>query len=132
MKNIITVLILIVFCNLVAMFASDADFLSSNIYRCMLISFIIHFIIFIPSNIYKTEKYYDITGTISFITVISYAYLSNNDFYHYNLRANILFYIILIWTLRLGFFLFYRILKAGEDQRFSTLKKNTFSFRKTL
>ena len=128
MKNIITVLILIVFCNLVAMFASDADFLSSNIYRCMLISFIIHFIIFIPSNIYKTEKYYDITGTISFITVISYAYLSNNDFYHYNLRANILFYIILIWTLRLGFFLFYRILKAGEDQRFSKLKKNTFSF----
>ena len=105
MKNIITVLILIVFCNLIAIFASDSNFLASDIYRCMLISFIIHLIIFVPSNILKTEKYYDITGTISFIAVI-----------------------ILIWTLRLGFFLFYRILKSGEDQRFSELKKRTLSF----
>tara|TARA_Y100001968_G_scaffold74092_2_gene65498 strand:+ start:300 stop:1022 length:723 start_codon:yes stop_codon:yes gene_type:complete len=81
---------------------------------------------FIPSNILKTEKYYDITGTISFIAVISYAYFLNNN--SYNLRSSILFYIILIWTLRLGFFLFYRILKSGEDQRFSDLKKRTLSF----
>ena len=81
---------------------------------------------FVPSNILKTEKYYDITGTISFIAVISFAYLSNNNYY--NTRASILFFIILIWTLRLGFFLFYRILKAGEDQRFSELKKRTLSF----
>ena len=76
MKNIITVLILIVFCNLIAIFASDSNFLASDIYRCMLISFIIHLIMFVPSNILKTEKYYDITGTISFVAVISYAYLS--------------------------------------------------------
>ena len=30
--------------------------------------------------------------------------------------------------MRLGFFLFYRILKSGEDQRFSDLKKRTLSF----
>ncbi len=126
MKNIITVIILIVFCNLVAIFSSASNFLISDIYRCMLISFIIHFIMFIPSNILKTEKYYDITGTISFIAVISYAYFLNNN--SYNLRSSILFYIILIWTLRLGFFLFYRILKSGEDQRFSDLKKRTLSF----
>ena len=46
----------------------------------------------------------------------------------YNIRASILFFIILIWTLRLGFFLFYRILKSGEDQRFSELKKRALSF----
>ena len=85
MKNIITVIILIVFCNLVAIFSSASNFLISDIYRCMLISFIIHFIMFIPSNILKTEKYYDITGTISFIAVISYAYFLNNN--SYNLKS---------------------------------------------
>ena len=124
MKNIITVLILVGFCNFIAIIASGDNFLNSTLYQCMLLSFFIHFLMFIPSNFLRTEKYYDITGTISFIAVILYAYSSNNE----TIRSNILFYIILVWTLRLGFFLFYRILKTGEDKRFEELKKRTTSF----
>ena len=31
------------------------------------IGFIIHWIIFIPSAVFKTEKFYDITGTLAYI-----------------------------------------------------------------
>ena len=125
MKNIFTVVILIAFCNLIAIFSSENYHVDSVIYKCMLISFFLHFLIFIPSNLFKTEKFYDMTGTISFVSVSTYAYFSSSNL---SLRADILFFIILIWTLRLGFFLFYRILKAGEDQRFSELKQKTLSF----
>ena len=45
-----------------------------------------------------------------------------NDFK--NLRQWIVLILILIWALRLGSFLFLRIRKAGEDSRFTTIKKD--------
>ena len=60
MKNIITVLILIVFCNLIAIFASNTNFLASDIYRCMLISFIIPYLLYL-------EK----TFAVTFLTLVS-------------------------------------------------------------
>ena len=41
---------------------------------------------------------------------------------------SILALLISLWSIRLGFFLFYRILKSGEDKRFSEIKYSLAKF----
>ena len=100
------------------------------IYICLLISYAIHWAVFIPSYIFKTEKFYDFTGMISFIcvtiTAIYYKISINGQI---DLTSRILSLLVIVWTLRLGLFLFYRINKDGKDDRFDELK---LSFSKFL
>ena len=100
------------------------------IYICLLTSYAIHWVVFIPSYIFKTEKFYDFTGMISFICVIItaiYYKISING--QLDLTSRILSLLVIVWTLRLGLFLFYRINKDGKDDRFDELK---LSFSKFL
>ena len=89
----------------------------------IILSFIFHWLLFIPAYIFKTEKFYDLTGSLSYITVILYVLISSNDGTS-NFGNIILSSLIIIWTLRLGTFLFLRIKKAGEDKRFREIKKS--------
>ena len=96
---------------------------------CVLISFTIHLIIFIPSAIMKNEKFYDFTGMIAYLSIIIFAiqqkYIQIHSIDIYSLVLSLL---ISIWTLRLGIFLFYRVLKVGEDIRFKDVKNNALQF----
>ena len=89
----------------------------------IILSFIFHWLLFIPAFIFKTEKFYDLTGSLSYITVILYVLISSNDGTS-KFGNIILSSLIIIWTLRLGTFLFLRIKKAGEDKRFREIKKS--------
>ncbi len=88
---------------------------------CTIIIFILQWIVFIPSYLFSTEHFFDLTGAVTFIAVSILAFLIN-DFN--NLRQWVVLILILIWALRLGSFLFLRIKKAGEDSRFTTIKKD--------
>ena len=96
---------------------------------CVLISFTIHLIIFIPSAIMKNEKFYDFTGMIAYLSIIIFSiqqkYIQIHSIDIYSLVLSLL---ISIWTLRLGIFLFYRVLKVGEDIRFKDVKNNALKF----
>ena len=97
---------------------------------CMLISFIVHWLAFIPSYALRTEKYYDICGTFAYVCVLLTAlYLttsaSENSLHTRSILAIVL---VLTWALRLGFFLFVRVLKAGEDRRFREVKQKFSGF----
>ena len=89
----------------------------------IILSFIIHWLLFIPSYFFKTEKFYDLTGSISYIFIVLFVLLSSNDGID-NFGNIIVSSLIIIWTLRLGTFLFIRIKKAGEDKRFREIKKS--------
>ena len=89
----------------------------------IILSFVIHWLLFIPAYIFKTEKFYDLTGTISYISIVLYVLLSSSDGI-VNFGNIIVSCLIIIWTLRLGAFLFIRIKKAGEDKRFREIKKS--------
>ena len=89
----------------------------------IILSFIFHWLLFIPAYIFKTEKFYDLTGSLSYVTIILYVLISSNDGTS-NFGNIILSALIIIWTLRLGTFLFLRIKKAGEDKRFREIKKS--------
>ena len=95
----------------------------SLIMVAMVISFAIHWILFVPSYIFQTEKFYDLTGSLTYITVLSFVVFIKKTTVHemLDLRSLFIYGCIMIWTVRLGGFLFWRVLKDGHDKRFKTI-----------
>ena len=94
----------------------------------VLLAFIIQRTLFVPAYIFQTEKFFDISGSITYISVVSYCFFNNYNQENINVGNIILSIIIIIWALRLGSFLFIRIKKAGEDVRFREIKKSPTRF----
>ncbi len=89
------------------------------------IAFVIQWIAFIPAYLMQTEKFFDLVGSITYIsvTLIAVALTPVVD-----ARTIILMAVVLIWALRLGTFLFRRILKDGSDGRFDVIKTSPIRF----
>ncbi len=89
------------------------------------LAFLIQWLAFIPAYIYQTEKFFDITGSFTYIALTLAAFfLSPNP----DVRAALLTALVVVWALRLGTFLFTRIQKAGQDDRFDEIKPRFFRF----
>ena len=89
--------------------------------NAILLAFLIHWLLFIPAYLLKTEKFFDLSGSVTYISIVSYVLFFNYN--SENIIGNlILASFIIIWAVRLGSFLFFRIKKAGEDKRFRELK----------
>ena len=95
-----------------------------NITSAVLIIFLIHLLVFIPSYYYQTEKFFDLTGTVSYVSSVLFIFFKSNTVESINLGSLVLSTLIIIWSLRLGTFLFLRIKKAGKDRRFNQIKKS--------
>jgi steroid 5-alpha reductase family enzyme len=89
------------------------------------LAFLIQWLAFIPAFRFQTEKFFDLTGSITYITVISIAALLSAGL---DTRSILLWALVLIWAARLGTFLFRRIRKAGKDDRFDELKPSFIRF----
>jgi len=87
----------------------------------VLLAFVIQWVVFIPSYLYRTEKYFDLTGSLTYISITAMAVFLNPV---KDLRSLIILVLVSLWAARLGSFLFNRIKKAGEDRRFRELKKS--------
>jgi steroid 5-alpha reductase family enzyme len=92
------------------------------------LAFLIQWLVFIPAYINKTEKFFDLTGSITYITVMVIAVLFSPV---RDIRTWILLGMVSVWALRLGTFLFLRIRKAGEDRRFREIKESLLRFLQT-
>jgi len=90
---------------------------------CMAV--LIQFAIFLPSFLFQTEKFYDLTGSLTYISVTSIAYFSLEN---PSTIDTILYLYVIVWAGRLGIFLFRRINKDGKDERFDKAKKKFFWF----
>ena len=94
----------------------------------VLIAFLIQWLLFIPAYIFQTEKFYDLSGSLTYISVVSFCFYSNYESSRVNLGNVIISLLIIMWAVRLGSFLFIRIKKAGEDIRFREIKKSPTRF----
>lgn len=94
----------------------------------VLLAFVIQWIVFIPAYLNKTEKFFDLTGSITYVTVMLVAVLLTPE---KDLRSWTMLVLVSIWALRLGTFLFLRIKKAGEDRRFREIKTSFSRFLQT-
>ena len=83
------------------------------------LAFLIQILAFVPAYILQTEKFYDITGSITYISVSTLAVVFSP---RVDARSLLLLALVLVWAVRLGSFLFRRIHKAGKDGRFDDIK----------
>ena len=120
---------------LVAIAASiDGIFFSGIpiILLCAIVSFVTHWMIAVPSLITSSEKYFDFTGMVATLLVVltaMFALLSSGA--QVSIRSVFVASFVSVWTLRLGIFLYKRIVKAGEDSRFRDIKKSLPKFLMT-
>lgn len=94
-------------------------------FLCACVGFILHWLVFIPSYWFQTEHYFDLTGSVSYVATLALAVYAVPEI---GLRSLVLSVLIMIWAVRLGAFLFLRVIKAGEDRRFRTIKTLFFRF----
>lgn len=86
---------------------------------CGALAFGINWLAFIPSALAQTEHYYDLTGGITYITVMVVAVYFSQPL---DLRAALVAGMVMLWAIRLATFLFVRISKSGTDSRFDEIK----------
>ena len=101
---------------------------SDIVMQAVLLAFLIQWVAYIPAYIFQTEKFYDLTGSLSYLTVIWFVFFSSNNLSGLNIQNLIVVTLISIWAIRLGTFLFGRIHKDGEDKRFRTIKTSASQF----
>jgi len=89
------------------------------------LAFLIQWLAFIPAYLLQTEKFFDLTGSITHISVITIAVSFSASV---DVRSTLLAALVIIWAIRLGSFLFSRIKKARKDDRFDELKPSFMRF----
>jgi len=88
-------------------------------------AFLIQWLVFIPAYLRQTEKFFDLTGSLTYISVSTLALLLSTSV---DSRAILVWALVVIWAARLGTFLFGRIKKAGKDDRFDEIKPSFIRF----
>ncbi len=131
MKNSLLIFIILLFCFTLCYLASENTIVYLGyplIYQIFILTFLVQFIVFLPSYYYQTEHYYDLTGGLTFISVILFSLYAKYITLGLDLRSTIIGLMIIIWALRLSSFLFLRVKKVGEDIRFKEIKKSFSRF----
>ena len=101
------------------------DLPGKSLLHCLLITFALHWSLGLPSILLKTERLYDISGMLAVLAMLLFIVITvgvNSS------RSQLLLGICCMWTLRLGLFLFIRVLKHKHDSRFDALKESPLSF----
>jgi len=91
----------------------------------LIVAVLLQLIFFIPSFLLKTEKYYDLVGSLTYITTVSLAYFSVET---KTIIDSIIYFYVMVWALRLGIYLFRRVRNDGKDVRFEKAKRHFFWF----
>jgi steroid 5-alpha reductase family enzyme len=95
---------------------------------CVILAFVIQWVVFVPSYLLQTERLFDLTGGLTYITVAVVAVLLSES---PDTRAWLLAAMVAVWAVRLSSYLFLRIRKAGADKRFDDIKPSFPRFLNT-
>ncbi len=114
-----------------ALFAYSGSRGGSSVYGLPLfawlvgLTFLIQWLVFIPAFLLQTEKFFDLTGSLTYISVTVMAVFFSAGI---DGRSILLAFLVVVWAIRLGTFLFTRIRKAGKDDRFDEIKPSFIRF----
>ena len=92
---------------------------------CGALAYAINWVVFVPSTLARTEHYFDLTGSATYVAVTAAALLLSDDL---DARALIVGAMVFVWAVRLGSFLFLRVRRAGRDGRFDRIKTDPLRF----
>lgn len=88
---------------------------SSTLTRLAVVDFQVQWGLWAVASLMKTEKFYDLAGSATYILLAYLNYKWNGTGHP---RQSIQTGCITIWAFRLGMFLFTRVMKSGHDRRF--------------
>ncbi len=90
------------------------------------ISFAVNWLVSIHAIIYQTEKYFDLTGSITYVscTLASLLMGAAGSDWSFKPRAVVQSVFVIVWAIRLGSFLYTRIKNDRKDGRFDQIKVN--------
>ncbi len=100
----------------------------SAVMYCAIICIGIQWLAWIPASIGKTERFYDLAGGLTFLTVVGFSLWAGSQSEPPSSRELIISVLVFIWSLRLSFFLYFRIHRTGKDGRFDQLKTSPIRF----
>ncbi|MEJ2210606.1 MAG: DUF1295 domain-containing protein [Anaerolineae bacterium] len=92
------------------------------------LAFLFQWLAFIPAYLRQTEKFYDLAGSVTYVTVTVLAVLLSPTVDN---RSALLLALVVMWATRLGTFLFNRVLSSGGDDRFDEIKPSFLRFLNT-
>ena len=108
---------------------NSIDFEGSNLVgQILVMTFVIQWIAYIPAFLFKTEKFYDLTGSLTYIGTILFALYATGSLANLALGNILVGLAIIVWAVRLGSFLFMRIRKDKKDGRFDSIKTSFSQF----
>lgn len=88
----------------------------------------IQWLAWIPASLAKSERYYDLTGGLTYLTVVGFTLWAGSQSESPSARELIVSLLVVIWALRLSSFLYLRIHRTGKDGRFDRLKTSPIRF----
>lgn len=91
---------------------------------CTAVAYLINWVAFVPAWLRRTERFYDLTGTLTYLTVVVIALVAGSR----SSVAMVLGILVAVWALRLGSFLGRRIRREGTDRRFDRIKQDPAQF----
>ena len=100
----------------------------SAVMYCAVMCIGMQWLAWIPASIGKTERFYDLAGGLTYLTVVGFSLWAGARSEPPSLRELIISVLVVIWSLRLSFFLYFRIHRTGKDGRFDQLKTSPIRF----
>ncbi|MBF4509939.1 MAG: DUF1295 domain-containing protein [Aeromicrobium sp.] len=91
-------------------------------------AYLVQWVAFVPAYLLRTEKYFDLTGSFTYVAVMTLAVALSQA---RDARSLLLLALVIIWAGRLGPFLFRRVRRAGKDDRFDGIKHSFVRFLTT-
>ena len=108
---------------------NSIEFSGANLVtQLLVITFVIQWMAYIPAFLFRTEKFYDLTGSLTYIFTILFALHASGSFKTLQIGNLIIGVAIILWAVRLGSFLFMRIHKDKKDGRFDSIKTSFSQF----
>jgi len=92
---------------------------------CAGVALAVQWVAFVPAYAARTERYYDLTGSLTYLTVTALAVVLGPPL---DTRSVVLALLVAIWAARLGTFLFRRIRAEGADGRFDQIRTSAARF----
>jgi steroid 5-alpha reductase family enzyme len=106
--------------------AGGAAFRGAPVFAlCVALAYVVQWLVFVPAYVLRTERFFDLTGALTYILVVSVALMLTPPL---DVRSGLLWALVVAWAARLGTFLFARVQRAGKDSRFDDLKSTFVRF----
>ncbi|XP_066564349.1 uncharacterized protein LOC136752723 [Amia ocellicauda] len=102
-----------------------AAVMGSALAKCALADLAIQWLGWAVASALKTEKFYDLAGSGTFVLLAHLSRRWGGSGYR---RQSIQTGLVTVWGLRLGLFLFLRILREGKDRRFNNVRDDPGTF----